>query len=82
MKRVFIPFRLLSRAVLSLLLTVSSFDLVLGKTNVTFYDGIDIQFGGVFMQMFHDDAVWNKWATRDKTKARDYAPMPSNPELE
>ena len=36
--------------------------------------------GGVFMQLLYDDAVWRKWAARDRTRARGYAPMPKLPE--
>ena len=33
--------------------------------------------GGVFMQMLYNQAVWHKWAGRDKTKAANWAPMPT-----
>jgi len=37
--------------------------------------------GGVFAQMLYDKAVWQKWASRDKTKASNWAPMPKAPLL-
>ena len=37
--------------------------------------------GGVFLQMLYDKAVWSKWAGRDKTQAKDWAPMPKPPTL-
>jgi hypothetical protein len=37
--------------------------------------------GGVFLQMLYDQAVWAKYAGRDKTKAKDFAPMPKPPVL-
>ena len=37
--------------------------------------------GGVFLQMLYDKAVWSKWASRDKTQAKDWAPMPKPPTL-
>jgi hypothetical protein len=37
--------------------------------------------GGVFLQMLYDKAVWQKWASRDKTKAANWAPMPKPPVL-
>ena len=38
--------------------------------------------GGVFMQLLHDPAVWQKWAERDATEAGGYAPMPAPPVLQ
>lgn len=35
--------------------------------------------GGVFAQMLYDKAVWKKYASRDKTNAKDFAPMPQPP---
>ncbi|MFZ2644262.1 MAG: DUF4965 domain-containing protein [Verrucomicrobiia bacterium] len=35
--------------------------------------------GGVFAQMLYDKAVWKKYASRDKTKASGWAPMPEAP---
>ena len=35
--------------------------------------------GGVFAQMLYDKSVWNKWASRDTTRAKDWAPMPVAP---
>jgi hypothetical protein len=32
--------------------------------------------GGVFMQMLQKSELWQKWASRDRTKAGDYAPLP------
>jgi hypothetical protein len=37
--------------------------------------------GGVFAQMLYDKAVWNKWASRDKTKASGWAPIPPPPKI-
>jgi hypothetical protein len=36
---------------------------------------------GVFAQMLYDKAVWKKWASRDKTKAANWAPMPTPPKV-
>jgi len=35
--------------------------------------------GGVFAQMLYDKAVWQKYASRDKTKAANWAPIPRPP---
>ena len=35
--------------------------------------------GGVFAQMLYDKAVWKKWASRDKTKAANWAAIPPMP---
>jgi hypothetical protein len=35
--------------------------------------------GGVFAQLLYDKAVWKKWASRDKTKASGWAPIPPMP---
>jgi hypothetical protein len=35
--------------------------------------------GGVFLQMLYDQAAWQKYAGRDKTKAANWAPMPKAP---
>jgi hypothetical protein len=37
--------------------------------------------GGVFLQMLYDEAVWNKYAGRDQTKAAGWAPLPKPPVL-
>lgn len=37
--------------------------------------------GGVFAQMLYDKAVWKKWASRDKTKASNWAPIPTLPKV-
>ena len=37
--------------------------------------------GGVFLQMLYDKAVWAKYAGRDKTKSKGFAPMPKPPVL-
>jgi hypothetical protein len=37
--------------------------------------------GGVFLQMLYDKTVWKKWASRDKTKAANWAPMPAPPKI-
>ena len=35
--------------------------------------------GGVFAQMLYDREIWKKWASRDQTKAANWAPMPKPP---
>src|SRR6478736_1866273 len=35
--------------------------------------------GGVFAQLLYDKAVWQKWAKRDQTKAKNWAPIPKQP---
>ncbi len=37
--------------------------------------------GGVFAQLLYDKAVWQKWASRDRTKAANWAPMPQPPKV-
>ena len=37
--------------------------------------------GGVFLQMLYDQAIWHKYAARDKTKAAKWAPMPKPSEM-
>jgi hypothetical protein len=37
--------------------------------------------GGVFAQMLYDKATWQKWASRDKTKASGWAPIPALPKV-
>jgi hypothetical protein len=37
--------------------------------------------GGVFAQMLYDDASWKRYASRDQTHARDWAPMPTPPKV-
>jgi len=37
--------------------------------------------GGVFAQMLYDKATWAKYASRDRTKAGNWAPMPKPPAL-
>ena len=37
--------------------------------------------GGVFLQMLYDKTTWAKYASRDKTKASGWAPMPKPPTL-
>jgi len=37
--------------------------------------------GGVFAQLLYDKAVWQKWASRDKTKAANWAPIPPPPKI-
>jgi hypothetical protein len=37
--------------------------------------------GGVFAQLLYDKAVWKKWASRDKTKAANWAPIPPLPKI-
>jgi hypothetical protein len=37
--------------------------------------------GGVFARLLYDKAVWKKWASRDKTKAAHWAPIPPPPKI-
>lgn len=37
--------------------------------------------GGVFIKMLTDRAIWKKWASADKTKAGDWAPLPAPPKV-
>jgi hypothetical protein len=37
--------------------------------------------GGVFMETLYHPELWQKWARRDRTKAANFAPMPTAPEL-
>jgi hypothetical protein len=37
--------------------------------------------GGVFLQVLYDKAAWKKYAERDKTRAANWAPMPSMPKM-
>lgn len=37
--------------------------------------------GGVFAQMLYQDAIWQKYAARDQTKARRWAPLPEAPKV-
>ena len=37
--------------------------------------------GGVFIKMLADRAMWKKWASRDKAKVGNWAPMPEPPEV-
>ncbi len=37
--------------------------------------------GGVFAQMLYNQAVWHKWAGRDRTRAANWAPMPAPPKI-
>ncbi len=37
--------------------------------------------GGVFAQLLYDEAVWQKWAKRDQTKAKNWAPIPKLPTI-
>jgi hypothetical protein len=37
--------------------------------------------GGVFAQLLYDKAVWQKWASRDKTKSANWAPIPKLPKV-
>ncbi len=38
--------------------------------------------GGVFAQLLYDKPTWSKWASRDQTKAANWAPIPKVPKLE
>ena len=35
--------------------------------------------GGVFLQVLYDKQTWHKWASRDRTKAAHWAPLPQAP---
>jgi hypothetical protein len=35
--------------------------------------------GGVFIKMLYEPALWQKWANRDQTRAKHWAPMPKPP---
>jgi Glutaminase A six helical-hairpin domain/Domain of unknown function (DUF5127)/Domain of unknown function (DUF4964) len=37
--------------------------------------------GAVFLPLLYDKAVWHKWASRDKTKASGWAPIPQPPKI-
>jgi len=37
--------------------------------------------GGVFLRLLYDEEIWKKWASRDTTKAKDYAPLPEEPKV-
>lgn len=37
--------------------------------------------GGVFLQLLYNGDVWQKYAKRDVTKAKDFAPMPKPPKI-
>lgn len=37
--------------------------------------------GGVFAQLLYNKDVWQKWAKRDKTKAKNWAPIPKAPTI-
>ncbi len=37
--------------------------------------------GGVFIKMLTDHAIWKKWASADKTKVGNWAPLPEMPRL-
>jgi hypothetical protein len=37
--------------------------------------------GAVFAPLLYDQAVWKKWASRDKTKASGWAPIPPRPKI-
>jgi hypothetical protein len=37
--------------------------------------------GGVFAQVLYDKALWHKWASRDRTKASNWAPIPTLPKM-
>ncbi len=37
--------------------------------------------GGVFAQLLYDKTVWKKWASRDKTRAANWAPIPAMPKI-
>jgi hypothetical protein len=37
--------------------------------------------GGVFLRMLYEPDVWKKWASRDQTRAANWAPFPAPPEF-
>lgn len=37
--------------------------------------------GGVFAQMLYERDIWKKWASRDQTKAANWAPLPTPPAI-
>lgn len=37
--------------------------------------------GGVFLAMLYDRTGWQSWASRDKARAREWAPLPKAPEV-
>ena len=37
--------------------------------------------GGVFIQTLYSPILWKKWASRDQTKAKDWAPLPVPPQV-
>jgi hypothetical protein len=37
--------------------------------------------GGIFIKMLAAPELWKKWARRDQTKSRDWAPLPETPRL-
>src|ERR1022692_4202093 len=37
--------------------------------------------GGVFIKMLTDRAIWKKWASADKTKVGNWAPLPEAPKI-
>ncbi len=37
--------------------------------------------GGVFLQMLYNKAIWKKYAARDKTKVKNWAPIPAEPKV-
>lgn len=37
--------------------------------------------GGVFLKMLYDQPTWKQWASRDKTKAAKWAPLPKAPKI-
>lgn len=38
--------------------------------------------GGIFIKMMADPAMWKKWGAKDKTVAKNWAPVPPPPKLE
>jgi len=37
--------------------------------------------GGLFLKMLYDEAIWKKWAGRDRTKLGRWAPLPKPPKI-
>jgi hypothetical protein len=53
------------------------------QTNNPRSDGMHARpvIGGVFIKMLAGDATWKRWASRDRAKAADWAPLPTPPEV-
>jgi hypothetical protein len=47
--------------------------------NMNFFQARSV-VGGVLIPLLYDEAMWQKWAKRDRVKAGTYAPIPARPE--